>query len=166
MGVQPEVERCEIYLQGFAFWSKPSGGNELCMVIGSRLSPDSLGKIDQLTPGQCGLLAEEGTVVIDESDVDRLGVKGVGSVAEISGHPVRVVGLTHGLKSLAGPYVFCSVPTARQRLPVQPGRRRPTCWAAAAIRRTPRRWSIVCGNTRTCRRSRPASSHGGRNCTG
>src|SRR5690242_19292627 len=58
MGVMPEVDRCEIYLQGFAFWSKPSGGNELCMVIGSRLSPDALGKIDKLTPQQCGLLAE------------------------------------------------------------------------------------------------------------
>jgi putative ABC transport system permease protein len=121
MGVQPEIERCEIYLQGFAFWAKPNGGNELCMVIGSRLSPDSLGKIDQLTPEQCGLLAEEGTVIIDESDVERLGVKGVGSVAEISGHPVRIVSLTRGLKSLAGPYVLCSIPTARKRLPVQQG---------------------------------------------
>src|SRR5207302_9998170 len=33
---QPEVERAEIYMQGFAYWSKPRGGNELCMVIGSR----------------------------------------------------------------------------------------------------------------------------------
>jgi putative ABC transport system permease protein len=121
MGVLPEVERCEIYLQGFAFWSKPGGGSELCMVIGSRLSPDSLGKIDRLTPRQCGLLAEEGTVIIDESDVERLGVKGVGSVAEISGHQVRIVGLTRGLKSLAGPYVLCSVPTAKKRLPILHG---------------------------------------------
>ncbi len=121
MGVQPEVERCEIYLQGFAFWSKPEGGSELCMVIGSRLSPDSLGKIDKLTAEQCGMLAEEGTVIIDESDVKRLGVKGVGSTAEISGHPVRVVSLTRGLPSLAGPYVLCSIPTAKKRLPVQQG---------------------------------------------
>src|SRR3954454_5339004 len=33
MGVQPEIENCEIYLQGFAFWAKPHGGSELCMVI-------------------------------------------------------------------------------------------------------------------------------------
>src|SRR4051794_18252497 len=31
---QPEVTDCEIYLQGFSYWSKPSGGSELCMVIG------------------------------------------------------------------------------------------------------------------------------------
>ncbi|MGH7227119.1 MAG: ABC transporter permease, partial [Gemmataceae bacterium] len=122
MGVQPEIECCEPYLQGFAFWAKPGGGNELCMVIGSHLSPESLGKIDQLTPAQCGMLAEQGAVIIDESDVQRLGVKGVGSTAEISGYPVRIVSLTHGLKSLAGPYVFCSIATARQRLPIQAGR--------------------------------------------
>jgi putative ABC transport system permease protein len=122
MGVLPEIDRCEIYLQGFAFWAKPGGGNELCMVIGSRLSPDALGKIDQLSPEQCGLLAEEGTVIIDASDTERLGVpNGVGSTAEISGHPVRVVGLTHGLPSLAGPYVMCSIPTAKKRLPVLQG---------------------------------------------
>ncbi|HEY7311249.1 MAG TPA: ABC transporter permease [Gemmataceae bacterium] len=121
MGVMPEIERCETYLQGFAFWSKPGGGNELCMIIGSRLSPDALGKIDKLTPEQCGLLAEEGTVIIDESDIQRLGVKGVGSVAEIYGHPVRIVGLTRGLPSLAGPYVFCSIATAKKRLPVMQG---------------------------------------------
>ncbi len=121
MGVLPEIDCCETYLQGFAFWAKPGGGNELCMVIGSHLSPGSLGKIDQLTPEQCGLLAEEGTVIIDASDVERLGVKGVGSVAEISGHQVRVVGLTHGLPSLAGPYVMCSITTAKKRLPVLQG---------------------------------------------
>ncbi len=120
MGVQPEVERCEVYLQGFAYWSKPGGGTELCMVIGSRLSPDSLGKIDKLTPEQCGLLGEEGAVIVDESDLDRLGVTGVGSEAEISGHQVRVVALTKGLKSLAGPFVFCSVATARPRLHLLP----------------------------------------------
>jgi putative ABC transport system permease protein len=116
MGVQGDIESSEIYLQGFAYWSKPGGGRELCMVIGSRLRPDSLGKVHELTPRQCGLLAEEGAVVVDESDVDRLGIRGVGSVAEISGRQVQVVGLTRGLKSLAGPYVFCSVTTARKRL--------------------------------------------------
>jgi putative ABC transport system permease protein len=116
MGVQPEIERSEFYLQGFSYWSKPGGGRELCMVIGSRLSPDALGKVDALTPEQCGQLAEEGAVVVDESDLDRLGIRGVGSVAEISNQQVHVVGLTKGLKSLAGPYVFCSITTARQRL--------------------------------------------------
>jgi putative ABC transport system permease protein len=117
MGALPEIDRCEPYLQGFAFWTKPKGGRELCMVIGSRLGPDSLGKIDKLTPEQCGMLAEEGAVIIDASDVKKLGVEKE-KTATISGHPVRVVSVTHGLPSLAGPYVLCSIPTARKRLPI------------------------------------------------
>jgi putative ABC transport system permease protein len=118
MAYLSEIKRCEIYLQGFAFWSKPNnGGSELCMVIGSHLSPDSLGKIKELTPEQCGLLAEEGTVIIDKSDEKKLGVE-IEKKAEISGYPVRVVSTTHGLPSLAGPYVLCSIATARKCLPV------------------------------------------------
>jgi putative ABC transport system permease protein len=117
---QPEVERCEVYLQGFAYWSKPKGGTELCMVIGSRLSEDALGRVDGLSPENCSKLTEPGAVVVDESDLERLGVKGVGDTAEISGQRVRVVGLTRGYKSLAGPYVFCSVNTARPRLRLLP----------------------------------------------
>src|SRR6516162_8637625 len=82
---QPEVERTEIYLQGFAYWSKPHGGRELCMVIGSRLTEDALGKVDELTPLLCEKLTENGTIVVDESDLERLGIQGVGDTAEISG---------------------------------------------------------------------------------
>src|SRR5262245_30429241 len=46
LAVDPDVARCEAYLQGFAYWSKRSGSTELCMVIGSHLSEDSLGLID------------------------------------------------------------------------------------------------------------------------
>src|SRR3954453_11411681 len=47
MAAQPEIERCEIYLQGFAYWTKRDGSTELCMVIGSLLCNDSLGAIDK-----------------------------------------------------------------------------------------------------------------------
>src|SRR5262245_315737 len=117
---QPEVERVEIYLQGFAYWSRRDGGTELCMVIGSRLGENSLGAVDRLTPDLRALLTEPGAVVIDESDKSRLGVKEIGDVAEISGQHVRVVGFTKGLKSLAGPYVFCSINTARPLLRLLP----------------------------------------------
>src|SRR5580700_10653699 len=30
LAAQPEVERTEEYFQGFAYWSKPHGGQELC----------------------------------------------------------------------------------------------------------------------------------------
>ncbi len=117
----PEVEHCEVYLQGFAYWSKPQGGSELSMIIGSRLTPGSLGIVDELTPDLQARITEPGAIVVDESDLSRLGIDGVGSVVEISGNRVRVVGLTHGLKSLAGPYVFCNVETARRLLHLSDG---------------------------------------------
>src|SRR5262245_15926703 len=42
--MQPEVtSRPEVYLQGFAYWTKPRGGSELCMVIGAELEENRLG---------------------------------------------------------------------------------------------------------------------------
>jgi putative ABC transport system permease protein len=117
---QPEVASHEIYLQGFAYWGKPNGGSELCMVIGSRLQNDSLGAIDELTPELRTRLTEPGAIVVDESEKERLGIHGVGDVAEITGRRVRVVGLIHGVRSLAGPYIFCSLATARPLLRLLP----------------------------------------------
>ena len=116
MAAQPEIERCEVYLQGFSKWAKKTGATELCMVVGSRLSADSLGAIDKLTPELRARLTEPGSVVIDESDRERLGVAGIGDVAEVNMSRVKVVGMTRGVKSLAGPYVFCSIHTARPML--------------------------------------------------
>src|SRR5262249_14663323 len=117
---QPEVERAEIYLQGFTYWGKPNGGSELCLVIGSRLEDDALGTVGELTPELRARLTEPGAIVVDEKELDRLGIQEIGDVAEVSGRRVRVVGLVKGLKSLAGPYVFCSVRTARSLLRMQP----------------------------------------------
>ncbi len=116
VAAQPEVARTEIYVQGFAYWAKPRGGNELCMVVGSRLGDDQIGYADILTPELRSRLTEHGAIVLDESELGRLGVRGVGDYAEITGNRVRIVGVTHGIKSLAGPYVWCSVYTARDCL--------------------------------------------------
>jgi putative ABC transport system permease protein len=114
---QPEVVQVEPYMQGFSYWAKPKGGRELCMLIGSRLGADALGAVDILTPDMRARLGEPGAIIVDESDLDRLGIlQGVGATTEISNQRVRVVGLTRGLKSLAGPYVFCSLETARSLL--------------------------------------------------
>jgi putative ABC transport system permease protein len=116
VAAQPEVTQSEIYLQGFSYWSKPSGGTELCCVIGTRLRPGALGVLRELTPELRARLSEPGACVVDESELERLGINGIGDIAEVSGRRVRIVGLVHGFKSLAGPYVFCSVGTARPLL--------------------------------------------------
>jgi putative ABC transport system permease protein len=113
---EPEVERAEVYLQGFSYWTMPSGGTELVCIVAGRLEDGSLGALSELTPELRERLTEPGAVVIDTAERDRLKVGGVGDYAEIGGHRVHVVGLVRGLKSLAGPYVFCSVSTARPLL--------------------------------------------------
>jgi putative ABC transport system permease protein len=116
----PEVERYENYLQGFTYWNKPNGGTELSLVIGCRLDDGALGSANELTPELRARLTEPGAIVVDAKELDRLGIKGIGDIAEVSGRRVRVVGLVNGLRSLAGPYVFCSVRTARSLLRMSP----------------------------------------------
>ncbi|HJZ94443.1 MAG TPA: ABC transporter permease [Gemmataceae bacterium] len=109
----PRVMSVEPYYQAFASWIKPDGGSELCIVIGSKLDEGNMGSIKELTPEMRDALTEPNSIVIDKAECRRLGVKGVGDYAEINKVRVRIVGETKGLKSLAGPFVFCSRPTAR-----------------------------------------------------
>ncbi|MFO0970438.1 MAG: ABC transporter permease [Gemmataceae bacterium] len=112
----PEVDRIEPFMEGFAYWDKPTGGMELCVVIGSRLGPQALGAIKQLTPEHRTALTELGSVVVDRGEFGRLGLSKVGDYAEVAGRRVRVVGTVTGLKSLAGPYIFCSIETSQMLL--------------------------------------------------
>jgi putative ABC transport system permease protein len=116
----PEVKHYEPYMEGFAYWDKPTGGMELVLVIGTRLGPNAIGPIKQLTPELRTKLSEPHSVVIDEGEFERLGISKVGDTAEIFGKRVRVVGTVTGLRSLAGPYLFCSYETARVFLRTPP----------------------------------------------
>jgi putative ABC transport system permease protein len=117
---QPEVTRTEVFLQGFMYWTKPDGGSELCIVIGSRLDDDALGAVHELTPELRRKLSEPGSIVVDEGELGRLGISGIGDFGEITSQRVRVVGLVHGLRSLSGPYIFCGIATARGLLRLTP----------------------------------------------
>jgi putative ABC transport system permease protein len=112
----PGVERVEPFMEGFGYWDKPTGGTELVLIIGSRLEPNSMGSIRQLTAELRALLSEVGAIVVDSGEFGRLGVTKVGDVAEVHGKRVRIVGTVQGLRSLAGPYVFCSIETAKSLL--------------------------------------------------
>ncbi len=112
----PEVEWIEPYMEGFAYWDKPTGGMELSLVIGTRLGPNAMGPVKQLTPEHRANLAQLGAIVVDEGEFGRLGISKVGDTAEILGKQVRIVGTVSNLRSLAGPYVFCSLETARMIL--------------------------------------------------
>jgi len=117
---QPEVERVEPAVVGFALWSRAGIDTanttaEVCTIVGSRLNADSLAAAEAVRddPELLTKLSLTGAVAVDESELSRLGISGVGDLAEIFGTRVRVVGLVKGYKSLGGPYVFCSFDTAR-----------------------------------------------------
>src|SRR5580704_17605399 len=70
----PEVERTEPYMEGFAYWKKPTGGMELVLIIGARMGPDSIGAIRQLSTEHRALLSEPYSAVVDEGEFKRLGI--------------------------------------------------------------------------------------------
>jgi putative ABC transport system permease protein len=120
---QPEIVHVEPAMLGFGLWTKPAraGGDcltEAVMIVGTRLHPQSIGAVEplRLRPDLLARLAEPGAVVIDDSECGRLGVQAEGDRAEVFGVGVRVVGFVTGLKSLGGPYLFCSIETARTLL--------------------------------------------------
>jgi len=111
----PEVDPSTIepFIESFRHWKKPSGGTELCIVLGSQIDDRASGTVKALTPEIREKLTEPASIVIDKSELERLGLaKGTGDTAEINGCKVRVVGMVSGYRSLAGPYVFCSTKTA------------------------------------------------------
>ena len=114
IAVDPRVEKIEPYYQAFASWIKPSGGSALVIVIGADLDDGNMGCVKELTPEMRDALSEPNSVIVDRAEFPeaKLGITKVGDYAEINKVRVRVVGETKGLKSLAGPYVFCSRPTA------------------------------------------------------
>lgn len=111
---QPEIDRVEKYLIALLMLDKAGGRSNTCTVVGFRTDADSLGAIRELSPEQRAALSEPQSVIIDASDQKRFGFSGIGDVAEvIGGHRIRLVGLVHDVKSLAAPYLFCSVETAQ-----------------------------------------------------
>jgi len=128
VAAQPEVERAEPAVIGFSMWSRAAAGRppatpEVCAIVGTRLDPGSLGAVEGLRadPDLMARLAEPFAVAVDESELGRLDIGGVGDLAEVLGKRVKVVGLVRGYKSLGGPFVFCSLETARVLLKIPPG---------------------------------------------
>ena len=126
LAAQPEVERAEGAIIGFASWTRKGEApanttTEVCTVVGTRLDPHSLAAMEVVRNDRDLLarLAQPLTVAVDESERGRLGVRGIGDTAEILGVRVRIVGLVKGCRALGGPYLFCSLETARVLLHYQ-----------------------------------------------
>lgn len=128
---QPEITAVDQFIEGMTFWTTTSGVNELIIVLGCNLEGNSLGPMDLLTAKQRSLLTEPGAVILDEQDCQRLEVEQVGAAAEVFGHRVRVAGFVRGMGSISGPYVLCSLETARTLLRI---RQEQATYLLAAVR--------------------------------
>ncbi|QEL20110.1 ABC transporter permease [Limnoglobus roseus] len=101
----------EPYIANFANFQKPDGGTDLCFLLGHF---GNAGIPDMLTSEQRTALTEPFAIVMDESDMKRMGMTAVNQTAKINGKEVRLVGSVKGLKSLAAPWVICSHYTASE----------------------------------------------------
>lgn len=104
----PGVEKVEKYNLQFVNWKLPSGSQEAVQIAGFDLE-NGMGGPWNITSGSVEALRGEDTVIVDELYKEKLGVTGIGHVAEIQGKRARVVGFTRAIRSFTtSPYVFTS----------------------------------------------------------
>ena len=104
----PGVATVQKYLVTFVNWKLPDGGQEAAQIVGFDLET-GLGGPWNITQGSVADLHGADTVMIDELYAKKLGVTGLGHIAEINGRRARVVGFTRGIRSFTtAPYLFTS----------------------------------------------------------
>jgi len=113
------VERVEMVLVSPAKWRRDDGGMEVVEIVGLEKGATML-KPWNLIEGQAESIHGDLTVLLDRTDLDKLGCKGVGHTTEISLVPTQkkkatVVGLTEGIRTfINSPIVFTSLTNARK----------------------------------------------------
>jgi len=107
------VGRVERLVVTGAEWRKPGGGSRSVMVLGSDPRTGSLAPWN-ISPSDAERLTTPGSVIVDTTYADDLGVHARGDVAQIDGQPARVVGFTTGIRSFTtAPYVFTALDQAQ-----------------------------------------------------
>jgi putative ABC transport system permease protein len=98
---------------GFSDWRTEAGQVTPVFIVGADLKADALLPWN-VVEGDARELSKWGTVAVDRTYFDRLGIKGLNATAEIRGHKVKVVALTDGIRSFTTtPYVFVDQKDAR-----------------------------------------------------
>jgi putative ABC transport system permease protein len=103
-------------LVGYSAWMLPDGTMTPVFVIGSDFSAGGLSPWN-IVEGTVQSLTAPGTVAVDRSYYERLGVAGLGATAKIRDLPVTVGAVTDGIRSFTTtPYVFSEIADARSYL--------------------------------------------------
>jgi len=99
---------------GFSDWRLPSGEMTPVFLVGSDVKRGDLHPWD-VVAGSLQGLSEPGAVAVDATYEKRLGLKGLGTKANIRGQKVHVAALTEGIRSFTTtPYVFADIDQARK----------------------------------------------------
>lgn len=110
--MDPAVERVEAYNWIEADWrSRPDLAAITLFVSGVSTSADALMFARVLPASMRARLDQPDSVIVDESDLDKLGVA-VGDRPRINGRTVQVVGTISGLRTLGGVHLLTSLETA------------------------------------------------------
>ncbi len=110
----PGVAWAEPILIGGATISRPEGGSEQAVLIGTR-GPAWRGGPFNVVAGSRDALAEPDSMIFEDSDREKFGGLNLGSVREVNGRRIKVVGFTWGLVPF-GPssYAFADFDLARE----------------------------------------------------
>lgn len=108
---------------GFAEWRAPEAGTTPVFVIGSDRQHRAGLQPWNLVAGDLDQIATPDAVAVDQSYFQRLGVSGLGDVAEMRERKARVAAVTKGIRSFATtPYVFTTFDRARAYTGVTPNK--------------------------------------------
>jgi putative ABC transport system permease protein len=112
LGIDGVAEAAPVVV-GFSAWMTPDGTMIPILIVGSDYSVGGLSPWNVIE-GSGQSLATPGTVAIDRTYFNRLGIKDVGASTQIRGLPATVGAVTEGIRSFTTlPYVFSDVDTAR-----------------------------------------------------
>ncbi|HET9716004.1 MAG TPA: ABC transporter permease [Pseudolabrys sp.] len=107
------VEQATPLLIGFSDWRLPSGEMTPVFILGSELKEHSLDPWN-IIEGSVDALKQPKAVAVDVSYTERLGLKGLGTKADIRGQQIDVAALTSGIRSFTTtPYIFTEIARAR-----------------------------------------------------
>lgn len=109
----PGVEHAERMLLAWGQFKRGNGGNQGVEIVGLERAPRLLSPWG-LEEGDPRRMADTDGIVLDRSELGKLGIESMGDVREISGVRAKVVGLTQGIRSFTtSPYIFTNLDTAR-----------------------------------------------------
>ena len=112
----PGVTKVVPVIAAFVRWRKPGGGNTLASLIGTDSSDGGLVPWN-IVAGSLEDIKTPDAVAVDETYLKELGIKGMGSKAQVQGQRVRVAALTNGIRSFTrSPYIFTTLSRARSIL--------------------------------------------------